>query len=83
MVAVPLPQGLTADLFLQMTATLAHISQLKNSTVENSTLQYSTVEAPLYNVSNTTTFFNVQRGDTDLATQFYCFYYGQIILISS
>ena len=48
--------ALTADVFLQMTATLAHISQLQNTTT-----LHSDKFPPIYN--GTPTVLDLKRGD--------------------
>jgi len=63
MVAVAVPQGLTADLFLQMTATLAHLSQLKNATGGNLT-DWATDPEGLLN----DTFINIKRDMASIPT---------------
>ena len=55
--------ALTADVFLQMTATLAHISQLQNTTK-----LHSEKFLPIYN--GTPTVLDLKRGDEDFSLHF-------------
>ena len=55
--------ALTADVFLQMTATLAHISQLQNTTK-----LHSEKFLPIYN--GTPTVLDLKRGDENFSLRF-------------
>ena len=62
--------ALTADVFLQMTATLAHISQLQNTTK-----LHSDKFLPIYN--GTPTVLDLKRGDENFSLHFF----GKVNLI--
>ena len=63
--------ALTADVFLQMTATLAHISQLQNTTKFD-----SDKFPPIYN--GTPTVLDLERGDVGFDL---CYFWGKVNLI--
>ena len=65
MVALPMAQGLTADMFLQLTTTLAHMSALNNnvSLVDNNVDVDKNGNDQINDfTSNNGTFLKVERG---------------------